>query len=122
MLGMFPRYFSRHQRYALTRSEYHRPTPLDVGPTPLERFWRMGQIAIALYHSRRRTASARNCGGEILPLHHRERNGVGIIASTDRDRPALRIAGCPITWLLAGNLTRRDSTSPHHHHTYPPCP
>ena len=30
--------------------------------------------------------------------------------------------GVSITWLPAGNLTRRDSTSPHHHHTYPPCP
>ena len=26
----------------------------------------------------------------------REGKGVGMIASTDRDRPALRIAGCPI--------------------------
>jgi hypothetical protein len=45
------------------------------------------------------------CGGELLPLHYRERNGVGIIASTDRDRPALRIAGCtiqPTTYMKRG--------------------
>ena len=34
--------------------------------------------------------------GEMAFLHHREGKGVGMIASTDRDRPALRIAGCPI--------------------------
>jgi hypothetical protein len=56
-----------------------------------------GQIAIALYHSRSRTASARNEG-----------SGDYFIASTDRARPALRIAGCPIqpTTIIQGRKFR----------------
>ena len=53
------------------------------------------QIASALHHSRARPQP-------------REGKGVGIIASTDRTRPALRMPGCPIQ---PTQLTRRRKIS-----------
>ena len=81
--GPFLRHAHRHQRQAVTSLGGTRPSTLSVRARPLERLVSMGQIAIALYHSRARPQP-------------REGKGVGIYCQHRSRRPALRIAGCPI--------------------------
>ena len=67
-----------------------------MAPTPLERFLEDGSDRYRPLPLQTPDRVRAKRSGEMPLLLYREGKGVGMIASTDRDRPALRIAGCPI--------------------------